>query len=198
MDSTYNKLIDTGIKLFGEFGYDAVSVRDIANDSGVNLSAVSYHFGGKCELYKAVVVHLTDEVKQILNQLDAESFIKLGPPAMEMKLQEIIWAFHQMFLSRNGQSRLNLFVRETASPDKNFSHQYFIEMVNSVRDFFHTILRAYYTARNEPTDKIDFVICVLMNMLKNIPQQQNLPLRCPINFDDIFERMINLILYSKI
>lgn len=198
MDSTYNKLIDTGIKLFGEYGYDTVSVRDIANDSGVNLSAISYHFGGKAELYKAVVVFLVDEVEQLLNELNADAFISLDSTQMEARLREIIWAFHQMFLSRNGQSRLKIFVRETTSSDQNFSHQYFTNMVNNVRDFFYKILGVYYMSRNEPTDKIDFVICVLMNMLKNIPQQQNLPLRCPMDFDDLFERMINLILYSRI
>jgi AcrR family transcriptional regulator len=198
VDNTYNKLIDTGIKLFGEHGYDTVSVRDIVNDSGVNLSAISYHFGGKAELYKAVVIYLVDEVEEVLNNLDANSFVTLDSKNMETRLREIIWAFHQMFLSRNGQSRLKIFVRETTSPDNNFSHQYFTNMVNNVRDFFYKILGAYYTSRDEPTDKIDFVICVLMNMLKNIPQQQNLPLRCPIDFDDVFERMINLILYSKI
>jgi len=198
MDSTYNKLIDTGIKLFGEQGYDAVSVRDIVTDSGVNLSAVSYHFGGKCELYKAVVIYLVEEVKQVLDQLDADSFTKLDLPDMEARLREIIWVFHQMFLSRNGQSRLNIFVRETTSPDKNFSHQYFTDMVDNVRTFFDIILGAYYTARNESINKIDFMVSILMNMLKNIPQQQNLPLRCPVDFNDIFERLISLILYSRI
>ena len=40
--------------LFGERGLEGATVRDIAARAKVNVAAISYHFGGKDELYRAV------------------------------------------------------------------------------------------------------------------------------------------------
>lgn len=52
---TKNKLIDTALKEFSERGFDAVSVREIEILADVQRNLVSYHFGGKDELWKAAV-----------------------------------------------------------------------------------------------------------------------------------------------
>jgi len=49
--TTRERLLDAAEELFGLHGYDAVSVRDIAQRAGVNLAGVNYHFGGKENLY---------------------------------------------------------------------------------------------------------------------------------------------------
>ena len=41
--------------LFGELGFDAVSVRDLAERAGVNKALVFYYFGSKEELFERVV-----------------------------------------------------------------------------------------------------------------------------------------------
>jgi TetR/AcrR family transcriptional regulator, regulator of cefoperazone and chloramphenicol sensitivity len=45
------RLIDSAIALFAEKGYEGTSVRDLATTAGVNVAAVSYHFGSKDALY---------------------------------------------------------------------------------------------------------------------------------------------------
>ncbi len=198
MDKTHNKLIEAGIQLFGDYGFDAVSVRDIVKGSGANLSAVSYHFGGKSELYKAVIEYLTQEVKDQLIAFDAETFVTLSLDEMETRLREIIFEFHQLFASANGASRLNIFTRETTSPDKNLSHQYFLDMVSCVRECFTKILSAYYQKRNEPIDKVNFVIILLLSMLKNTSQNHCIELIPQDERDDILTRLVDLIIYSKL
>lgn len=47
-------LIDAGIKLFSERGMSNVSVRDLAEEAGVNHSLLFRHFGNKDGLIKAV------------------------------------------------------------------------------------------------------------------------------------------------
>jgi AcrR family transcriptional regulator len=198
MDNTYNKLITSGIKLFGDYGFDTVSVRDIVADSGVNISAVSYHFGGKHELYQAVVNHLAHEVKVRLSELDTAKFAQLSLPEMEQRLAEIIVEFQELFLSRNGISRLNIFTREISSPDKNNTHQYFIIMIESVHNFFQSILHAYYSKRNENTDKIEFIIGLLITTLKSSTLQKSEPLCAKYQQPDMLERLTKLVLYSQI
>ena len=49
------KLIYVSRALFAEHGIEGVSVRDISSKAGLNVSLVSYYFGGKEGLYKAVI-----------------------------------------------------------------------------------------------------------------------------------------------
>lgn len=45
-------LIKSAQRLFGQNGYKATSVHDIARDADVNVSLVNYHFGGKEGLFR--------------------------------------------------------------------------------------------------------------------------------------------------
>lgn len=51
VSSTKELLIVTAGELFAEFGFDGVSTRMIADEAGVKLSGIHYHFGGKERLY---------------------------------------------------------------------------------------------------------------------------------------------------
>ena len=48
-------LISAARSLFARFGYDGTSVRAITSAAGVNLGAITYHFGSKRSLYEAVI-----------------------------------------------------------------------------------------------------------------------------------------------
>lgn len=45
-------LILAAQKVFAEKGFEGATVKDLADEAGVNVSLVSYHFGGKEALYK--------------------------------------------------------------------------------------------------------------------------------------------------
>ncbi|HTL11763.1 MAG TPA: TetR family transcriptional regulator [Bdellovibrionota bacterium] len=55
VESTRSALIEAAKTLFAARGLDGVSVKEIADEAQVNVSLVSYHFGGKEGLYKAVL-----------------------------------------------------------------------------------------------------------------------------------------------
>jgi AcrR family transcriptional regulator len=50
---TRAKLLDAGILLFSERGFDAVSVRDLETAAGVKRNLLAYHFDDKDTLWKA-------------------------------------------------------------------------------------------------------------------------------------------------
>jgi AcrR family transcriptional regulator len=52
---TKDRLLDAAEKLFAESGIDAISLRAITAEAGVNLAAVNYHFQSKDALATAVV-----------------------------------------------------------------------------------------------------------------------------------------------
>jgi len=48
------RLLKVAEELFAEKGFEGTSIREITSKAGTHLSAVSYHFGGKEGLYRAV------------------------------------------------------------------------------------------------------------------------------------------------
>jgi AcrR family transcriptional regulator len=71
--TTRRRLLDAASRLFAEHGFRGASVRDICDQANANPGAVSYHFGGKRQLYRAVVRHAADDLVRPL----------LAPPAMD-------------------------------------------------------------------------------------------------------------------
>jgi len=59
---TRNRLSQAAAELFAEHGYLGASVRDICNLAGTNPGAVSYHFGGKRQLYRTVLRQAADQL----------------------------------------------------------------------------------------------------------------------------------------
>lgn len=64
-------LLSSAQKLFGQNGYKATSVHDIARDADLNVSLVSYHFGGKEGLFRECFaqagLHRLEMAERILN-----------------------------------------------------------------------------------------------------------------------------------
>lgn len=60
--NTEQKIIEVAKNLFAEKGFHGTSIRDICKTAGVNISLISYYFGGKDELYKVVVNSITKKI----------------------------------------------------------------------------------------------------------------------------------------
>lgn len=79
-DGAKEKLIEAATKLFAVQGFDGTSTRDIAKLSGLNISLISYYFGGKEGLYKAVIQdfanYAIENSNQLLLTLDVEKLTK--------------------------------------------------------------------------------------------------------------------------
>jgi len=54
-DATKEKILNAAEVLFGEHGFDAVSLRDVTERAEVTLALSSYHFGTKEKLFEAVI-----------------------------------------------------------------------------------------------------------------------------------------------
>lgn len=78
---TENKILKTAKTLFAQKGYDATSIRDICQKADVNVSMVSYYFGGKKELYasvvKEIIQNIIDNMKTILGDSEIPDFTTL-------------------------------------------------------------------------------------------------------------------------
>jgi AcrR family transcriptional regulator len=48
------RLLRSGLRLFAQQGFAKTSTRELAEDAGVNVASISYYFGDKAGLYRAV------------------------------------------------------------------------------------------------------------------------------------------------
>jgi len=65
------QIIDTAERLFARKGFDGTSVRDIAEEAGINVAMISYYFGSKEKLMEAIF-----EVKIGRVQVRVEELLK--------------------------------------------------------------------------------------------------------------------------
>ncbi len=67
------RLLVAARRAFAQHGFDGASVRDITTAAGVNLGAITYHFGSKDALYHEVLQSLVGPVGEILQRIMRES-----------------------------------------------------------------------------------------------------------------------------
>ena len=88
------KLMTVAEKLFAEKGFHGTSTRDLARESGMNISLISYYFGNKEGLYKAILMDFAEQAMQQLGQIVAES--KSGKPTKSIYLRQMDFIIHGM------------------------------------------------------------------------------------------------------
>ena len=67
---TRTLILDTAERLFGDHGIEAVSLRQIMAEAGVNVAAIHYHFGSKDLLLREILKRIIEPINDIrLTQL---------------------------------------------------------------------------------------------------------------------------------
>ena len=84
--ATRRRLLDAAARIFAERGYAAASIRAIAAAANVNNAAISYHFHGKEELYRAVL-HMLDDPSD-----PADPVMPTGNTSARQQLVTIVWS----------------------------------------------------------------------------------------------------------
>jgi len=80
-------IIDAAERLCGERGLEAVSLRDIASEAGVNLSAINYYFGSRVKLLLTILQLRGAELGQLRREL-----LQQAATASQPDLREVLRA----------------------------------------------------------------------------------------------------------
>jgi AcrR family transcriptional regulator len=91
--------------LFAQFGFEAVSIREISKEAKINIAMVSYYFGSKDKLYEAVVTRKLINSNSILKQIE-----------LQKNYTEKLFAIVDLYIEQFSKNRYfqNIIFRELA------------------------------------------------------------------------------------
>lgn len=165
-DITYTTLIETGIKLFGAYGYNAVSIRQISKDAKANIAAVCYYFGSKKKFYEAVVRFLTDEIITFLSKFDLPKFEEMPVATARATLAEFISQYQEIFISEHGVNRLNIFMHEAFGDGESEAGNIYTETMKYIHNFFSRVLGIYFTKAGKNLEQIEFSLALIHGIIQ--------------------------------
>jgi AcrR family transcriptional regulator len=123
IEGTRERILDAALDLFGERGLTGTTVRDIAGRAKVNVAAISYHFGGKEELYRAVAETTAGAIEERVRSRAAASIDR--PPenaeAALAALEHLVEAIVDVIVGPEEMRRVARFIiREQMQPTPAF------------------------------------------------------------------------------
>jgi TetR/AcrR family transcriptional regulator len=84
---THDRLLQKAKSVFAAKGFEGATVKDLADAAGVNISLISYHFGGKEGLYRTCLESFGSERVEI-----SERILKPAHSAEDLKLRLRLFA----------------------------------------------------------------------------------------------------------
>lgn len=107
---TQARVLDAALRFFGEVGYEAASLRQIAEHAGVSHGVVRLHYGSKEELWKHAVRYLFERQRnEILAHYNPERALNNPREALEQILRAYV-----EYSSRHPE-HIRIMVRESIS-----------------------------------------------------------------------------------
>jgi len=83
-DSMKARILNKARIIFGQYGFHGATTRMIAEEVGIDISTMYYHWGEKSDLYEAVVLDINEDLKTKL--LEVENIIHGMPLAKRIEI----------------------------------------------------------------------------------------------------------------
>ncbi len=99
-------------RLFAQHGYRAVSIRQIADEAGVPLALVSYYYGQKHELFRAIFQRWRGTVDERLALLAVAREGEPGPQMLHRVVEAFVLPVLRLRASAEGECYAQLVARE--------------------------------------------------------------------------------------
>ena len=141
-ERTHTAILDAAYALFLKNGYHGTSMRQIADQAGLALGGIYNHFGGKEDIFVAILI-------------ERHPFVHIGPALKEAQgdtIEELVCDAASRMIANLGKREevLNLMFIEFVEFDSKHVVQLFETFLPQVMDFGEHITRARGTLRPIP------------------------------------------------
>lgn len=115
---TRARLLSAAREQFAQQGYDAASLRMIAQSAGITLALLHYHFGSKQDLYRAVWVEQYSSEEERGRRAIYASVSTSGPKedALRRVVEAAIFGPVHLLQDKRGREFIAILARELADP----------------------------------------------------------------------------------
>lgn len=153
-DSARERLLSAGLRLFAHQGFAKTSTRELAELAQVNVAAISYYFGDKAGLYRAVFFEPMAETKSDVD--------RIADPALT--LDEALRGFFHGFLEplREGEDLrlcMKLHFREMLEPT-GLWEQLVEQGIRPVHDALVALLQRHLGVAEADEELLALAVCI--------------------------------------
>ncbi|MBX5222542.1 CerR family C-terminal domain-containing protein [Rhizobium sp. NLR8a] len=128
------KMLTAALDVFGRYGFDGASTRQLTEAAGVNLQAIPYYFGSKEGLYIATAEYLMMQIDAHVSGMRARIGAHLmaldaaGEPLGEadarLFLTEVLQTLVTLFVAKESEPWARFLIREQMEPTEAFKRVY--------------------------------------------------------------------------
>lgn len=190
-EETKEKLLDYAEYLFSQNGFEGTSVRDIAKEVGVQLAAVSYHFGGKDNLFEQVIARRAAQIGEL--RLKA-----LNDAGSQPSIEDLVKGYTLPFIEqsvRGGEGWRNysrLIAGVANSPKWTFLiTRYYDEVAKKYLTAFRTLLPN--SAAEEVVNGFDFMVGTMLTVCAETRRMEALADLDQRALEEIFPTMLRFL-----
>ena len=147
--TTQEKIIDAARIVFTKKGYSATRTRDIAEESGLNLALINYHFKSKDNLFKIVILEKFEELFGMISPILSDEQISL-----EEKIETLVSNYTHLLLENE---HLPLFVLNELKSNE----QIFEKVLQNARMLSQPIIEKQLKERGFKISTINFIMNIV-------------------------------------
>ncbi|NBC29059.1 MAG: TetR family transcriptional regulator [Spirochaetes bacterium] len=127
-ETAKQRILSVARALFARNGFDGNGIRDIAREAGVSVSMVSYHYGGKLGILRAIMTSFFDRYTQIVEAAVRE---ELG---VEAKITRLVAETTTFMKDRQDVFRIVVTELPHLSEDASEFEARYLQLIRNLMD----------------------------------------------------------------
>ncbi len=127
-------IIEVAEQLFAEKGYEGASLRELSARAGINVAMVSYYFGSKEDLFKAIIELRTGEARTYAEALNRDTSLD---PLSRLEL------YIDHYIEQRGENRnfYRIIQRELSLEQRTEMRDFLTQSLSRNKEEFRKIIR---------------------------------------------------------
>lgn len=160
--ATRQAIISAALRLFGEYGYNAVSTRKIAELSEANIGSIAYHFGGKPGLMRACALYVIEIAENSIGSAMLEPIPdEMSPTEAREELVDLLLRLIQPLTPNYDEDEISAFIMRYISLPSEAFDLLFNGFIQPLHNHLRQLL-ARATGRDEKSEDIAILTFTLL------------------------------------